>query len=289
MEFRILGPLEVATPNGLVSLGGPKQRALLAILLANANEVVSSDRLIDRLWGERPPDTAPKALQVHVSQLRKALGSSFVQTRPPGYVLELGTADLDLHRFRRLRDEARSTAGSDPARTSELLDEALALWRGAPLADFTYEPFAQPEIARLEELRIGALEDRIEADMALGRHAEVIGELEALVGKHPLRERLRAQHMLALYRSRRQAEALEAYQDARRALTDELGIEPGRDLKELQEAVLSQDPALDLRPVTKAAQEERSRGVFVGREAELGVLLGALEDALAGRGRIVLV
>ena len=245
--------------------------------------------MIDGLWGERPPDTAPKALQVHVSQLRKALGGSYVQTRPPGYVLELGTADLDLNRFRRLCGEARSVAASDPARTSRLLDEALDMWRGAPLADFTYEPFAQPEIGRLVELRIGALEERIDADLALGRHAEVIAELEALIGEHPLRERLRAQHMLGLYRSGRQAEALEAYQNARRALTEELGIEPGRDLKKLQEAILSQDAELDLPPAVEIASEEGSQGVFVGREAELGVLLGALDDALAGRGRLVLL
>ncbi|MEA2353448.1 MAG: eukaryotic-like serine/threonine-protein kinase [Thermoleophilaceae bacterium] len=288
MDFRILGPLEVATPDGVAPIGGAKQRALLAILLLNANEVVSSDRLIDALWGERPPDTAAKALQVHVSQLRKALVPELIRTRPPGYALELGSHELDVNRFRELHDEARSAAGSEPEHARALLGEALDLWRGPPLADFAYEPFAQADIGRLEELRAAALEDRIAADLALGRHARVVGELESLIAAHPHRERLRVLLMLALYRSGRQAEALDAYQDARAALTAELGIEPSRELRELQERVLNQDPELDHSP-PPAAPDARAHASFVGRERELGELGRGLDDALGGRGRVMLV
>src|SRR5437764_952950 len=287
MEFRILGPLEAAAADGPVPLGGAKQRALLAVLLLNVGEVVSSDRLIDSLWGERPPETAPKALQVHVSQLRKALGASVIQTRQPGYVLELGDHELDLDRFRRLHDEAGSVAASDPGRARQLLGEALDLWRGPPLADFLYEPFAQAEIGRLEEARLTAIEDRIDADLALGRHGSLVGEIDSLITQHPHRERLRAQHMLALYGSGRQAEALDAFQAARRGLTSELGIEPGRRLRDLQAAILRQDPALDFR---EPAEEDPAReGVLVGRDRELAELAAALDDSLAGRGRMVLL
>jgi DNA-binding SARP family transcriptional activator/tetratricopeptide (TPR) repeat protein len=288
MDFRILGPLEVVAPDGPVSFGGAKQRALLAILLLRRGEVISTDRLIDALWGEQPPDTARKALQVHVSQLRKALGPSLVRTRPPGYVLELGSHALDLDRFRRLHDEARSAAESDPARAAELLADALALWRGAPLADLTYAPFAQADIGRLDEMRIAAIEDRLAAALALGRHSELIGELEHLVAAHRHREKLRAQLMLALYRSGRQAEALDAFRDVRSVLTGELGIEPGRELRELHQAILGQDPALDSPPAVAVAAP-RASDTFVGRERELTDLGAALDDALAGRGRIVLV
>src|SRR5438874_1221897 len=288
MDFRILGPLEVVAPDGPVPLRGAKQRALLAMLLLSANEVVSTDRLIDALWGEHPPGTAPKALQVHVSQLRKALGASVISTRPPGYAIELGPShELDLNRFRRLRDEARSAAAKDPARARELLGEALELWRGQPLADLTYAPFAQADIGWLEEMRTAAIEDRLAADLALGRHTELIGELESLIAAHPHRERLRGQLMLALYRSGRQAEALEAFQHARAVLTGELGIEPGRELRELHQAILGQDAALDHRPVGPAASP-RAGDSFVGRERELAELGRALGDSLAGRGRVVL-
>ncbi|MFL5780460.1 MAG: ATP-binding protein [Thermoleophilaceae bacterium] len=288
MDFRILGPLEVAVDGGVVPLGGGKQRALLAVLLLHANEVLSSDRLIDSLWGERPPDTAAKALQVHVSQLRKALGPDVLRTQPPGYVLTVRDGQLDLSRFERLLAEAG--AEPDRARARELLGEALGLWRGQPLADVAYEPFAQSEIGRLEELRIAATEDRIDADLALGRDSALVGELESLIAAHPHRERPRAQLMRALYRAGRQAEALEAYRDARSALTGELGIEPSRELRELQEAILRQDPALDhVPPAPRAKAGPEVSETFVGRAAELGVLLGALEDARAGRGRVVLV
>ena len=239
MEFRILGPLEVLENGHRVELGGAKQRALLAILLLHANEVVSNDRLIDALWEDDAPETARKALQVYISQLRKTLGKERIATHSPGYRLEVEPDELDLSRVQRLLESGRAA-------------EALALWRGPALADFSYERFAHGEIARLEELRLACLEERIESDLERARHASLVGELETLVLEHPLRERLRAQLMLALYRSGRQAEALEAYQAAREALVEELGIEPGRSLRELQQAILQQDPALD----PKAAEPE---------------------------------
>ncbi len=242
MDFRILGPLEVLELGRPIDVGGAKQRALLACLLLHPNRVVSSDHLIEALWGERAPETAPKALQVYVSQLRKALGKERILTRTPGYQIRVQEDELDLERFQRLVSEGK-------------LGGALALWRGTPLADFAYEPFAQPEIARLEELRLACLEERIEADLAHGRHAALVGELEALVRELPLRERLRAQLMLALYRSGRQAEALEVYQAGRRLLSEELGLEPGEALKELQRAILAHDASLDLPKRSPPAEE----------------------------------
>jgi DNA-binding SARP family transcriptional activator len=295
MEFLILGPLEAHEGGRKLALGGTKQRALLAMLLLNANRVVSNDRLIDALWGGADSEDAAKALQVAVSRLRKVLEPDrprdqdrLLVTRPPGYELRLGPDQLDLNRFERLVAKARSSLAADPASAARQLHEALALWKGPPLADLAYEPFAQPELARLEVLRLAALEDRIRADLDIGLHADLVGELEALVAEHPLRERLRGLLMLALYRSGRQAEALAAYADARHVLVEELGIEPGPELRELQQAILRQEPALDRRPVVEEAPEP-SRGVFVGRERELGELVGALDDALAGRGRLVLL
>jgi len=253
MEFRILGPLEVRDGNRLVSLGGPRQRAVLAVLLTRANEVVSTDRLIDELWGDEPPGTVMNVLQSYVSHLRKELGPDVLLTRAPGYLIELEPDQLDLRRFERFLDVARAEG---PEEAAETLREALDLWRGPALADFAYEPFAQAEIARLEELRRVALERRIEADLALARHAELVGELEGLVAKHPLREHLRAQLMLALYRSGRQAEALEAYQSARRVLVDELGIDPSPALQELERAILRQDRSLDMTSARPAPAPE---------------------------------
>ena len=240
MDFRILGPLEVLDDGRALDLGGAKVRALLALLAIHANRVVSRDQLIDAIWEEQPPETAGKALHVYVSQLRKLLGRERLETKSQGYLLRLQPDEFDLARFERLRESGRP-------------DEALSLWRGAPLAEFAEYRFAQPEIARLEELRLSCLEQQIERQLAEGRHAELVGELEALVREHPLREHLRAQLMLALYRAGRQAEALETYQAARRALVDELGIEPGRTLRELHQQILRQDPALDL-PTRKALQ-----------------------------------
>ena len=251
VEFRILGPFEVVEHDQPVVLGGPKQRALLVALLLHRGEVVSIDRLIDELWGERPPATAAKTLQVYVSNLRKALGDGLLVTRGHGYLLQSAPGQLDLDRFEVLVGEGRQALEEgDARRASDRLREALVLWRGPPLADFAYERFAQSEIMRLEEERLAALEDRIDADLALGKHTVLVGELDALVREHPLRERLQAQLMLALYRSGRQADALERYQDARRVLIDQLGIEPGPELKELERAILAQDRSLQPPPAT---------------------------------------
>jgi DNA-binding SARP family transcriptional activator len=273
MEFRILGPLEVAERDRQVALGRGKQRSLLALLLLHANEVVPSEQLIDELWGERPPPTAAKSVQVYVSQLRKALRNgkpeSPLLTRGHGYVLRVAAGELDVQRFERaLADGRRALAADAPERAAELLRAGLSLWRGPPLADFAYEPFAQAEIARLEELRLAALEERIEADLELGHHAEVVVELEALVSEHPLRERLRGQLMVALYRCDRQAEALEAYRQGRHLLVDELGIEPGPSLRRLEQAILDHDaelaPPRTPRPRRPAAvQRTRRRGTWL--------------------------
>src|SRR5262245_14009945 len=286
MEFRILGPLEVYDGGRPIPLGGAKQRSLLALLLLDANRVVSVERLLDALWGEQQPASGAKTVHVYVSQLRKALADDRLVTQPPGYLLRLDPAELDETRFCALRLEAGS---AEPREAAELLREALALWRGAPLADLGYEEFAQAEIARLGELYAGTIEQRIDVDIALGRHLELAAELEGLVAAHPLRERLRAQLMLVLYRSGRQAEALEAYQAARRALVDELGIEPGRELRELESAILRQDPSLDLVPPAAAVVAQAPRSAFVGREAELDVLVSGLDGALAGRGGLYLL
>ena len=238
MDFRILGPLEVDADGRPVDLGGAKQRAMLALLALNANRVVALDQLVEALWDGQPPETAAKALQVHVSQLRKLLGRERLETTTQGYLLRLEPDELDLARFQRLHESGRPS-------------EALALWRGNPLADFAGQRYAQPEIARLEELRVACLEQRIEQDLAHGRHVELVAELDALVREHPLREHLRAQLMLALYRAGRQAEALGAYQAARAALVDELGIEPGRPLRELHQQILHRIRRSTYRPGTR--------------------------------------
>ncbi|MDQ3161631.1 MAG: winged helix-turn-helix domain-containing protein [Actinomycetota bacterium] len=269
MEFSILGPLEAVAEGGAVSLGAAKPRALLAILLLHVNEPVSSDRLIEDLWANQPPATAAKVLQAYISQLRRALGRDTIATRPAGYELCVETGGLDVHRFERLVTEARGAAPPDAARQ---LRQALALWRGSPLLDFAFEPWAQTEIARLEELRLDALQARIDADLALGRHAELVGELELLVAEHPLLERPRGQLMLALYRSGRQAEALDAYRTARRTLVATLGIEPGSALRGLERAILHQDPELDPLPAAPERGEVLSlqpTTSFVGRRREL--------------------
>jgi DNA-binding SARP family transcriptional activator len=246
VEFRILGPLEVRTDGRAAPLGGPKPRAVLAMLLLHANRPVSGEQLALALWGEEAPAGATKTVQVHVSRLRKALGDTdLLVTTPSGYELRLEPGQLDADRFERRLGEGRAelAAGRAPEATA-ILEEALALWRGRPLDDLSYEPFAQREIARLDDLRVAAFEQLVEAKLELGRHAEVVGELETLIAAYPYRERLRAQLMLALYRGDRQAEALQVYQDARRQLVEELGIEPGDRLRELERAILAQDPAL---------------------------------------------
>ena len=245
MDFRILGPLEALDGTRPVALGGRRRRAVVAALLLHPNETLASERLIDELWGESPPANALKTLQVHVSRLRKSLPEEVLVTRGHGYELRVEREELDARRFERLLDEGRAELAAErPQRALEVLERGLSLWRGPPLADLAYEPFAQAEIARLEDLRVAADEQLVDAKLALGRHAEVIGPLERLVDEHPYRERPRAQLMLALYRADRQADALQAYQDARRQLVEELGIEPGERLRELEAAVLAQDPGL---------------------------------------------
>jgi DNA-binding SARP family transcriptional activator len=277
VEFRILGPLEVTRGDRPVVLAGPSQRALLAVLLLHANEILSKDLLIDWLWGEEPPGSGVTALQVRVSQLRKALGADAgrLETKPPGYLLRVGPSELDLDHFSRLVAEA---AAADPVAAAEQLREALGLWRGPALADLAYEPFAQEAIRRMDELHLEVVERRIEADLALGRHADLITELEELVAKHPLQERLRAQLILALYRSGRQADALDVYRQTRRVLHEVLGLEPSQTLKELERAILRQDRSLDL--VTLPAPE---RSILVAvRTDEVDSLL-ALAEPLARR------
>jgi DNA-binding SARP family transcriptional activator/tetratricopeptide (TPR) repeat protein len=258
VEFRILGPLEVVAEAAPVALPRGRGRALLALLILRAGEVVSTERLVDELWGQTPPPTATTALRGLVSTLRRRLepvrqagqAPAVLQTCAPGYVLAVEWGQIDANRFRHLVEVA---AGAPPQQRAALLREALSLWRGPALAEFTYEPFAQTAITALSELRLAALEGRIEADLALGRHAELVAELEGLAADYPLREHLRAQLMLALYRCGRQAEALNVYGDARRMLVEELGIEPGPALQGLEQAILRQDRSLDLQPAAHAA------------------------------------
>jgi DNA-binding SARP family transcriptional activator len=254
LEFRILGPLEVVGECGAVELGGPKQRATLGILLLSANRVVPIDRLADELYAGAAPATALKQVQRQIMDLRRTTGEpAAIETRSPGYVLRIGPDQLDLAVFERLTREAADALGvGDAGLAEELLRRALGLWRGPALADLTYEPFARAAIERLEEIRVAAVQRRIEAALALGRHGDLVGELEQLVAEHPLREPFRAQLMLALYRSGRQAEALEAYRRARAALVDGLGIEPGSALRELERLILAQDPSLNLRRTAHA-------------------------------------
>jgi len=264
IDYRLLGPIEAGVNGHALDIGGQKQRALLVVLLLSANQPVSRDVLVDRLWGERPPAGAQHTLEVYVSRLRKTLepvaGGPVLLTRPGAYLLRAPSDRIDVRRFERLAGEGRrALAASAPGRAAEDLREALALWRGAPLADVGDEPFAQAEIARLNELRAGVIEDRIEAELAVGRHGDVVGELEALAAAQPLRERPYQQLMIALYRCGRQAEALAVYRSARRVLVDELGIEPGPGLQRTERAILEQDVSLQppVPPAMVAAGAER--------------------------------
>jgi DNA-binding SARP family transcriptional activator len=247
VEFRLLGPLEVWHEGRPLHIGGAKERALLVLLLLHAGEPLSVDRLIDELWGDSPPPTARKSLQVRVAGLRRALGGDVLLTRGDAYLVRLEPNQLDLHRFEQLlADGSHALAAGDPAAAVTRLQQALAIWRGPALADFLYESFAQAAVARLEELRAHALELRIEAQLELGSDARVVAELEDLVAAHPFRERLRGQLMLALYREGRQAEALAVYRRTREQFVAELGIEPSPALQKLQQAILRQDSSLDL-------------------------------------------
>jgi DNA-binding SARP family transcriptional activator len=283
-DFRILGPLEVSDETGPLLLGGLKQRAVLALLLLDAGRVVSIDRLVDALWGEQPPRTAVTSLQNFVSQLRKTLGPEILETKPPGYRLNVRRGELDLDRFRSRVEEVRL---DEPGERAEKLRDALALWRGPPLADFSFEAFAQPHITHLEELRLATLEERVQADLDAAHHGELIGELEALVEEHPVRERLRGQYMLALYRSGRQAEALQAYQDGRALLVEQLGIEPSRELQQLHGSILRQDAGLqapDAAPPSEDHFEQVMLALFSGRlVAVLGVEVAEIATRLAQR------
>jgi DNA-binding SARP family transcriptional activator/ABC-type transport system substrate-binding protein/streptogramin lyase len=261
VEFRLLGPVEVLRSGSTVALGGAKPRALLALLLIHLNEVVSRDTLIEALWPERPPGTAAHSLDVQISRLRRAFApEDLLKTRSGGYVLEVHPEQVDVHRFEQLLERGRQqSADGKHADALATLDNALELWRGPPLADLAYEDFARTEIERLDELRLVATEQRIEAELSLGRHDTLVAELEGLIANHGLRERLRGQLMLALYRSGRHAEALRVYADARRRLIEDLGMEPSRQLRELEQAMLREDAALELpRPVFA----RRRRAIF---------------------------
>ena len=279
LEFRILGPFDARIDGRALELPAGKPRALLAALLLRSGEVVSVDALVDELWGEQPPPTAAKNVQGYVARLRRTLGEGVLVTQTPGYALRIDEQLLDSSRFRALVEEARH---EEPAAAADRLRDALALWRGPPLADFTYEPFAQEEIRRLEDLRLSALEDRIQADLALGRHEDVVAELESLVRSHPLRERLQGELLVALYRCGRQAEALEAYRAARHRFVDELGVEPSPELQRLERAILEHDPSLqaparsDRRPPVAAAPRIGRRGLF----ALAGLIVAAAVVAL---------
>jgi DNA-binding SARP family transcriptional activator/ABC-type branched-subunit amino acid transport system substrate-binding protein/streptogramin lyase len=290
IEARILGPLEILVEGKRVEVRGGKQRELLALLLVHANDVVSSDRLIEGLWGEAPPPTALKTLQALVSRLRSDLdpASGSLETHGYGYRLAVEPARLDAEVFRAgIEEGRRALARGDAGESAERLRTALALWRGPALAEFRYQEFAQTEIARLEELRIAAREERIAADLELGRHQELVAELEELVAEHPLRERLRGQLMLALYRAGRQAEALAAYDEGRRALAEELGLEPSDALQQLQRQILAQDPALAAPPPPRPIRiSPRSRMPLLAAAAGallLAIAAGtALQRGLAG-------
>jgi DNA-binding SARP family transcriptional activator/tetratricopeptide (TPR) repeat protein len=246
MDFRILGPLEVIEDGQALALGAAKQQVLLAVLLLHPNEVVSVSRLVDELWGDAPPATATKVVQGYVSGLRKLLGAQTIITGAGGYFVRVEPDCLDVGRFESLAAEGRTFMPSDPARAVELFGRALRLWRGPPLAGLELMSVARSETQRLVEAQLTAVEQRIEADLVLGRHADLVQQLPKLVAQHPYRERLRTHLMLALYRCGRQVEALEAYRDSRRILVSELGMEPSRELQLLHEQMLAHDPALDL-------------------------------------------
>ncbi|MGZ4380660.1 MAG: BTAD domain-containing putative transcriptional regulator [Gaiellaceae bacterium] len=268
VRFHLLGPLEAVVDGEPVALPGGKPRALLACLLLDPGRVVSVDTLAEALWST-PPASAHKVVQVYVSQLRKLLGKDAIETRAPGY--RVPVAETDLAEFERLAEDAARS--SDPARRAELLRQALDLWRGPGLAEFRDEPFAEAAERRLADLRLHALEERIDAELELGEHARLVPELETLAGQEPLRERPRGQLMLALYRSGRQAEALEAYRAGRQLLVDELGIEPGPALQELERAILRQDQAL-----AEPQRERRPRGSVICAVPALATLVARLGD-----------
>jgi LacI family transcriptional regulator len=279
VEFRILGPLQVWHDGCQLDLGPAQQRAVLALLLLHRGAIASADRLVDDLWGDRPPASAVKILQNYISQLRRVLPAETIVTHDSGYLIH--ATDVDADEFTRLVDDARR---QDARTAAETLQHALALWRGPPLADFAYHAWAEAEIARLSDLRLAALEERIDADLNSGKASELVPELEALTRQYPLRERLRAQLMLALYRAGRQTEALDTYADVRRRLVDGLGIEPSPDLRQLQQAILVQDPALggSSRSAT-AVNRDRLRSTIRDVASAAGVSIATVSRVLNGR------
>jgi DNA-binding SARP family transcriptional activator len=295
LEFRILGPLEVVGVDGPVALGGPKQRATLAILLLNANRVVSIDRLADQLYAGRAPITAATQVHRQISQLRKALGEDArLETRSPGYVIRLAPEQLDLKRFERLTEDAsRALASGEAEAAFELQCAALALWRGPVLADLDNAPFAQVAIGRLEEILLAALEQRVDAELALGRHRELVGELDELATQHPSHEQFALRLMLALYRSARQADALDVYRRTRERLIGDFGIEPGRELRELERAILNQDASLDrgngLTVPGATMTSDQTVLVLPSENGELGALLAVAEPLVRLPGRALLI
>lgn len=305
MEFRVLGPIEVLEDGRRLAIASGRERALLALLLIHAGQVLSTDRILDAIWGDAAPDSGAKTVAFHISRLRDALfpgrrrgePCTTLTTEPGGYCLHVDPGDVDADRFAGLALEGRALVATEPASARAHLADALSLWRGEPYADVGYETFAQAEVQRLEELRLGALEDRLEADLALGRDRELIGELESLVTANPLRERLRGQLMTALYRADRQAEALRVYEQGRRLLAEELGIDPSPELERLQAWILQQDvrlarssqrgaprnPYKGLRPFG-----EQDKADFYGREALVARLVERLAE-VARAGRLLIV
>jgi DNA-binding SARP family transcriptional activator len=292
IAFRLLGPLEVEVGGATLPLGGHKQRALLALLLIHAREVLPTDRLVDELWGERPPKTATTSLQNFVAQLRKVLPAGLLVTRAPGYVLRASPDQVDAVRFEQLVRTART---QDAASRVEMLRQALDLWRGSPLADFAFEQFAVGEIRRLTELRLDVIEERIDAELELGGGSALVSELERLVADQPLRERLRGQLMLALYRAGRQAEALQSYHDARHALVEELGVEPSPALQQLYRSILRQEGTLERRRPSEPVDDHIGDVVKALCAGRLVVVLGPAanrgedpgEEALPGPAEVV--
>jgi DNA-binding SARP family transcriptional activator len=273
--FKILGPLEVTGDHGPIALGAPKQRALVALLLLHADETLSTDRIVDELWSGKPPKTATTSLWNLVTQLRKVLPAEALVTKPGGYALQIGDHELDYRGFEQLVQEARRVDGK---RKSELLQRALDLWRGPALSDLAFESFASSEIGRLNELRLLTIEERVDVELEGGAGGELVPELERLVRENPLRERLRGQLMLALYRSGRQADALQEYLTARRVLVDELGIEPGPSLQRLYRSILRQESSLERSPPPSVAEDHLADVVGAALAGRLVLVLGAGAD-----------
>lgn len=300
MEYRLLGALEVVSNGTRVELGPPKQRAVLAVLLLHAGEVVSTDHLIEQVWGDHPPRTAAHSVQLYISDLRRSLepvgDETSIETRAPGYLLRVETGYIDLRRFERLVAEGgRAKAGGDVAEVASRFEEALRLWRGPPLAEFAYEEFAQPEIRRLEELRLHAIEELAAAELELGRTQDAIAALEGALAQDPLRERARELQMLALYRAGRHAEALRAYQRFAALLAEEMGLDPSPTLRRLQERILLHDPTLAPAAISGVQAQNPYKGLSAFDEEDAddffgrGELVGRLVAALAEGARLVAV